>query len=596
MTPDKPERNAAERRTGGLTRRRLLQSTAAGALAASVPHLAVAKGATGAEGRDTAGEWRELDRLVKGWWDGDLTKALEPQIRADADGTLLLVPFPYSTAGGSESSFNELYGWDTYFISMGMLAHGRSDIVRGQMLDQLFLIERYGFVPNANRTFFLTRSQPPLWALGTRRYSTAADDPDVLLQAYPLLARELEGYWEADHHSTPIGLATNRDSGDPSLPANLAAEAEAGADFTPIWGGDVRRCVPIQTNAILVSYAQVLEWMAHRVGRGDQAQRWRRDWQRRGELLRRYCWDDDAGFFFEYDYVAGKRLPYWSLCAYWTMWSGIATRRQAARMVAQLRRFEHPYGLAYTDRIYPSPHPQFDWLQWEYPTGWPPMHMMAVRALQRYGYHDDAKRVAKRWVDLVTDWYFHQGEQTETEGTEASDSAPILTPGHTFGQSFTTRKPFSRVSGRFPTYATTGAGFTLTLKRDDGTVVATRTFTDSPDNAWQPVELATPAPAGSYVLEMSDPVGTIAWYSSSKDAFDGGQAIADGRPTAGDRTLRIIHVLGDGTRKLWEKYNVVDGNLTLPNERYGIVPMHGWCAASVAVLGRVAYGSERVRS
>jgi alpha,alpha-trehalase len=55
-----------------------------------------------------------------------------------------------------------MFGWDNFFINCGMLAHGRYDLVHGQLLNHLFMIMRHGMVLNANRTYFLTRSQPPL--------------------------------------------------------------------------------------------------------------------------------------------------------------------------------------------------------------------------------------------------------------------------------------------------------------------------------------------------------------------------------------------------------------------------------------------------
>lgn len=61
--------------------------------------------------------WDALDRTVRGWWDGDQESAQN----ANAEGTLLYLPYPYLTPGGSEAAFGEMYGWDTYFINLGLL-------------------------------------------------------------------------------------------------------------------------------------------------------------------------------------------------------------------------------------------------------------------------------------------------------------------------------------------------------------------------------------------------------------------------------------------------------------------------------------------
>lgn len=577
------------------SRRRFLGTTVAGTMAITGsgllrPGTAAARSAADDPGRD---RWRELDALIRTWWEKDLHRSQEAQIRDDADGTLLFLPFPYATPGGTERSFPEMYDWDTYFINRGMLAHGRLDLVADHIRDYLFMVERYGYMPNGNRTTLQTRSQTPVFPDSVWLHYQAGGRVDLLYQAYPLLKREYEGYWKGSLHQTPIGLATNRTADDPGLPGELEAEAETGLDWTPIFGGDARRCVPLITNCALVRYARVLALVANEVGRRDDAAGYTKEADTRAALIRKYCWDEPAGVFKEYDFVAGKQLPYISVCAYLTLWAGVATAAQARRLAGNLPLLEHPYGLTVTDKVYPNPHTAVsdDDLQFMYPGGWPPMHLLTVEGLAAYGLRSDAERIAKKWVDLLTDWYFNLGEQTETEGSQTRDSAPILTAGHTFGQRFTTGKPFSRVGGSFPTYNTTDAGFTLTLRRDDGSAMKSSKFTNVKDNAWDYLDLDAPAPAGTYVLEMSDPVGKIAWYSSSKDVLDNGEALTDGQIAPGDRTLEIVHVLGKGTHKLWEKYNVVDGNLEIPNARYGNMPMHGWTAASAVVLGGIAYGS-----
>jgi alpha,alpha-trehalase len=72
---------------------------------------------------------------------------------------LLYLPNRYVVPGGR---FNEMFGWDSYFIILGLLRDGRVDLARGMVENFFYEIENYGAVLNANRTYFLTRSQPPL--------------------------------------------------------------------------------------------------------------------------------------------------------------------------------------------------------------------------------------------------------------------------------------------------------------------------------------------------------------------------------------------------------------------------------------------------
>ncbi len=428
---------------------------------------------TGQETMDNGKEvvrkrWQEIDSLISNLWDGDLHRAQEQELRdpainsiwyideehrkkeatPDEEGkpTLLFLPYPYVSGGGSESAFPEMYCWDTHFINLALITHGRFDLVRNHIFNQLFMIERFGMVPNGNRTYYLTRSQTPLLAESVKRYHLAHKDIDILTMAYPLLKKEYQTYWSAPHHTTPTGLATHRDLGDTRLRPELAAEAES-LDFTACFDGDIRKCNPIQLNCALVKYASALEWLALELGWDDEARVWGMMAETRAEKIRELNWDAKERFYFEYQYEKGVRLPFWSLSAYWTLWAGVATKQQAAQLASELRRFEHPFGLAHTDVAYPSPHPEFDWVQWGYPCGWPPIHLMVVEGLDAYGYHNEAERIALKYLTLIMDQY-------------------------------------------------------------------------------------------------------------------------------------------DATGKFWEKYNVVEGNVTLPRERTPVVPMHGWTTASAVLLGR----------
>ena len=71
---------------------------------------------------------------------------------------LLFLEHPYVVPGGR---FNEMYGWDSYFIIRGLLRDGRVDLARDMVENFFFEIEHYGGVLNANRTYYLSRSQPP---------------------------------------------------------------------------------------------------------------------------------------------------------------------------------------------------------------------------------------------------------------------------------------------------------------------------------------------------------------------------------------------------------------------------------------------------
>lgn len=384
--------------------------------------------------------WAALDAQLRGQWAADVSRATEAEIRKDESQQLLFLPFPYVSPTAPGSVYRFMFGWDTDFISRALMAHGALDQARNHILNYLFMIDRYGYMPNANAAGLISRSQTPLIADTIWRYYLKTRDRDLLHEAFPRLKHNYEAYWNASHHQSPIGLATNRDLGDPRLTPELAAEAEVGLDWTPIFGGQVSHCVPLVTNCALVRYAHCLSNIARVLGEPEEARRFSEAAAHRAALIRRYCWNEDAGFFLEYDFVAGKQLPCKSDCAFWTLWAGVATPTQAKILVSALRFIEYPFGLASTDRAYPLPRPESDYgstcrlspdglansqkqvidavggenpLQWMYPAGWAPSHLVAVEGFDNYKLASVASRIASKFLSLMMQQYEKTGRLWE---------------------------------------------------------------------------------------------------------------------------------------------------------------------------------------
>ncbi|HYL70584.1 MAG TPA: trehalase family glycosidase, partial [Candidatus Dormibacteraeota bacterium] len=74
--------------------------------------------------------------------------------------SLLPLPQPFVVPGGR---FREIYYWDSYFTMLGLLESGRRDLTEAMVSDFARLIDSYGRIPNGNRNYYLTRSQPPFF-------------------------------------------------------------------------------------------------------------------------------------------------------------------------------------------------------------------------------------------------------------------------------------------------------------------------------------------------------------------------------------------------------------------------------------------------
>ena len=139
---------------------------------------------------------------------------------------LLYLPNKYVVPGGR---FNEMFGWDSYFIILGLVDDGRIDFAHGMVENFFYEIEHYGALLNANRTYFLTRSQPPLLTSMVRAVYDAElkRDPSEanrkkqdawLARAYAYTVRD-HATWERDfHRAGDTGLARYWDLGEGPVP------------------------------------------------------------------------------------------------------------------------------------------------------------------------------------------------------------------------------------------------------------------------------------------------------------------------------------------------------------------------------------------
>jgi alpha,alpha-trehalase len=126
--------------------------------------------------------------------------------------------------------------------------------------------------------------------------------------------------------------------------------------------------------------------------------------EKRKAAIHKYCWNAGRGMFFDYDTEKKQISDHESATAFWALWSGVATPEQASELVAKgLPKFEAFGGLVSTTlesrgELGPG-RPQ---RQWDYPYGWAPQQILAWAGLERYGFGEDAARLAYKWLYMMT--------------------------------------------------------------------------------------------------------------------------------------------------------------------------------------------------
>jgi alpha,alpha-trehalase len=132
---------------------------------------------------------------------------------------LLYLPNRYVVPGGR---FNEMYGWDSYFIILGLVKNKRTQLAQGMVENFFFEIENYGAILNANRTYFFTRSQPPFLTSMIREvYEHPAGKPlsrAWLAKAYSYAQRDYDLWISPIHQAGDTGLARYHDIGEGPVP------------------------------------------------------------------------------------------------------------------------------------------------------------------------------------------------------------------------------------------------------------------------------------------------------------------------------------------------------------------------------------------
>jgi alpha,alpha-trehalase len=133
---------------------------------------------------------------------------------------LLYLENPYVVPGGQ---FNEMYGWDSYFIIRGLLRDNHRDVAKGMVENFFYEIQHYGGVLNANRTYYLGRSQPPFLSsmiLAVYEADRAAGHADLqwLARAYQFAVKDYDQWTKAPHLAGDTGLSRYFDNGDGPVP------------------------------------------------------------------------------------------------------------------------------------------------------------------------------------------------------------------------------------------------------------------------------------------------------------------------------------------------------------------------------------------
>jgi alpha,alpha-trehalase len=414
---------------------------------------------------------------------------------------LLYLDHPYIVPGGR---FNEMYGWDSYFILRGLLRAGRIEIAKGIVENFYFEIEHYGAVLNANRTYYLSRSQQPylssmIMAVFQAEKEKGKDDRAWLEHGYNYAVRDHDMWLEPEMRAGDTGLSRYYDFGEGPAPESLKDETdhyrkvveyllnhpeqsaghlaerqpgenkklgpgttytlrlcdepvtmarprceelrevslsadfykgdramrESGFDisfrFGP-FGADTHHYAAVCLNSLLFKSEMDLAGMSEILGRKEDAESWRQKAAVRRTAINKYLWDEAKGEFFDFDFTKNAHSSYEYITTYYPLWAGLATKEQAKAVLANLKSFEQPGGAVMS--------PYNTGAQWDYPYAWAPTQMILVDGLRRYGFTEDADRIAYKFASMIAENYAKQGYIVEKYDAVTRSTDAAVTSGY----------------------------------------------------------------------------------------------------------------------------------------------------------------------
>ncbi len=361
---------------------------------------------------------------------------------------------PFVVPGGR---FNEMYGWDSYFESVGLLIDDRADLAMAMADNFAYQIQHYGKILNANRSYYLTRTQPPFFSSLLKEIYLNNNNisKDWLAKNLTMVIQEYQSVWMQKgvrltttglnrFYGEGIGIPPETEEGHFDFILNKYAkkhslslqkfkerytneeliDEELGQYFTHDRsmresGHDTSNrlddvCADLNTvglNSLLYKYEVDIAYLIKEVfdnsfdykGKLFTAEDWLAKAEKRKGIMNDLMWDDTIGGYYDYNFITQKQQKIESATNYFPLWAGICSDDQASRMVKQLfASLVQKGGIASTFDIADKTNATAPQRQWDYPNGWAPHQMMIWRGLIANGYQKETQELVYRWLWMIT--------------------------------------------------------------------------------------------------------------------------------------------------------------------------------------------------
>lgn len=358
--------------------------------------------------------------------------------------SLLPLPNDFVVPGGR---FRETYYWDSYFTMLGLQESHKTQMIENMINNFAFLIDKYGFIPNGTRSYYLTRSQPPFFSL---MLDVLAQDngEKVLVKYQPEMLKEyafwmrgaehlkpgqsyrnavrmdageiLNRYWDEsdqpreESYKQDVDAAKNTKQAVGDFYRNIRAAAESGWDFSTRWMDTTGKLesiqttliIPVDLNCLMYHLEQSLAKSYMLQGNNVLYNVYLTKANLRKKAILKYSWSAKNSWFMDYNWKTRHITPVKTLAGMYPLEFKIVSPLQATKVGSALKSsFMKPGGLVTTNNRSGQ--------QWDSPNAWAPLQYMAIDGLNNYHQNKLARTVAENWIRTNIDVFNSTGKLME---------------------------------------------------------------------------------------------------------------------------------------------------------------------------------------
>lgn len=376
-----------------------------------------------------------IEQHIERLWDELTRTAYEEQ------GTLLKLPRPYIVPGGR---FNEFFYWDSYFIMLGLQVSGRVEMMENIIENCSYLIRNVGFVPNASRTHFLSRSQPPYFSLMLDLLFETTQNETVYSRYHDTLEKEyafwmdgnqeldkgseikriiktkdgdlLNRYYDSENEPRPesylIDIEDSKRASGEEFYRNIRSACESGWDFSSRWFADGEHIETIETLDLAEVDLNCLLWHLEKTLAKSSALHHLTEKENyfteraanRRQMIDKYFWDGDT--YKDYHTKKHNNTTSEHIAALYPLFLGLASEEQAEAVSGIIaEKFLYKGGLVTTTKQSGQ--------QWDFPNAWAPYQWLGYKAMMNYGFTELAEKIKNNWCSNVERVYNNTGKLME---------------------------------------------------------------------------------------------------------------------------------------------------------------------------------------